>query len=109
MTMTRTFIAGAALCTVFWAVPVAADEAKSSIRASMVLDLVAPRPDASRDAAYDETLRGGDPGPRRSLEPEILSDGSVRYGKTTVTVRNPCPPGTNHYEPLPVPGRRARN
>jgi hypothetical protein len=59
--------------------------------------------------AYDETLRGGETGPKRSTEPEIMPDGSVRYGKTTVTVRNPCPPGTNHYEPLPIPGRRARN
>jgi hypothetical protein len=109
MTMTRAFLAATLACSAFWAVPAAADEAKSSIRASMVLDLVAPRPEASRDVAYDETLRGGDSGPKRSTEPEILPDGSVRYGKTTVTVRNPCPPGTNHYEPLPIPGRRARN
>ena len=75
MTMTRTFLAATLACSAFGVVPAAADEVKSSIRASMVLDLVAPRPEASRDVAYDETLRGGDSGPKRSTEPEILPDG----------------------------------
>src|SRR5262245_43334745 len=88
--------------------PADADEAKTPIRASMFLNMTAPRID-SREAAYDQTLRGEDPRPKSPNEPEVLPDGSVRYGKTTVTVRNPCPPGSGHYEPLPVPGRRARN
>ena len=88
--------------------PAHADEAKTPIRASMSLSITAPRID-SREAAYDQTLRGEDPRPKSPNEPEVLPDGSVRYGKTTVTVRNPCPPGSGHYEPLPMPGRRARN
>jgi hypothetical protein len=88
--------------------PVYADEAKTPIRASMFLNITAPRID-SREAAYDQTLKGEDPRPKSANEPEVLPDGSVRYGKTTVTVRNPCPPGSGHYEPLPMPGRRARN
>jgi hypothetical protein len=88
--------------------PAYADEAKTPIRASMFLNMTAPRID-SREAAYDQTLKGEDPRPKSPNEPEVLPDGSVRYGKTTVTVRNPCPPGSGHYEPLPVPGRRARN
>src|SRR5215510_9952450 len=88
--------------------PAYADEAKTPIRASMFLNMTAPRID-SREAAYDRTLKGDDPRPKSPNEPEVLPDGSVRYGKTTVTVRNPCPPGSGHYEPLPMPGRRARN
>jgi hypothetical protein len=40
---------------------------------------------------------------------EVQDDGSVKYGDVTVTVKNPCPPGT-HYEaaPPPVPGRRSK-
>jgi len=26
----------------------------------------------------------------------------------TVTVRNPCPPGSGHEEPMPLPGRRSK-
>jgi hypothetical protein len=38
----------------------------------------------------------------------VQADGSVRYGNVTVSVRNPCPPGSGHVEPPPLPGRRAR-
>jgi hypothetical protein len=38
----------------------------------------------------------------------VLPDGSVRYGKTIITVKNPCPPGTHDEAllPRPLPGRR---
>jgi hypothetical protein len=40
----------------------------------------------------------------------VQPDGSVRYGagagSVTVLLKNPCPPGTAHYEPPPLPGRR---
>src|SRR5687768_18540225 len=87
------------------AAPAAADEVKTPISASMILNMTAPRTD-SRIDAYNESLRedGVAPRPRNG---EIQPDGSVRYGNVTVTVRNPCPPG--HIEPLPLPGRRARN
>ena len=32
----------------------------------------------------------------------------VRYGDVTVTVRNPCPPGTHYEQPAPLPGRRSK-
>jgi hypothetical protein len=38
----------------------------------------------------------------------VQEDGTVRYGNVTVTVRNPCPPGSLHDEPLPLPGRRSK-
>ena len=78
-----------------------ADEAKSPIRASMLLSVVAPITE-SRDAAFDRAMKEPGP-PARRLDVEIQPDGSVRYGSVTITVRNPCPPGT-HYEP-PLPGR----
>ena len=85
----------------------AADEAKTRISASMFLDLTAPRASA-RDAAYQESIRSAPPVPPRPASGEVQEDGSVRYGNVTVTVRNPCPPGSGHEEPMPLPGRRAK-
>src|SRR2546422_695825 len=84
----------------------AADEVKPPLRASMLLDLTAPRAQ-SRDTAYQESLRAEGPAPVRRGLGEVQEDGSVRYGDVSVTVRNPCPPGT-HYEPAPLPGRRSK-
>jgi hypothetical protein len=85
-----------------------ADELKTPIRASMLLELSAPRAQ-SRDVAYQESLRAEGPAQLRRGIGEVQDDGSVKYGDVTVTVKNPCPPGT-HYEtaPLPVPGRRSK-
>jgi hypothetical protein len=85
----------------------AADEAKARIRASMFLDLTAPRAIA-RDAAYQESIRSAPSVPPRPPSGEVQEDGSVRYGNVTVTVRNPCPPGSGHEEPMPLPGRRSK-
>src|SRR5215470_19703215 len=85
----------------------AADEMKTPIRASMLLELSAPRAQ-SRDAAYQESLRAEGPAPVRRGIGEVQDDGSVRYGDMTVSVRNPCPPGTTHFEPVPLPGRRLK-
>src|SRR5881409_3480197 len=84
----------------------ATGEVKTPIRASMLLDLTAPRAQ-SRDTAYQESLRAEGPAPVRRGLGEVQEDGSVRYGDVSVTVRNPCPPGT-HYEPAPLPGRRSK-
>jgi len=84
-----------------WSVSASADEAKSPISAMTMLSIVAPIAE-TRDAAFDRAMK--EPGrPARRQDGEIQPDGSVRYGSVTVTVRNPCPPGT-HYE-LPLPGR----
>ena len=85
----------------------AADEAKARISASMFLDLSAPRVTA-RDAAYQESIRSAPSVVPRPPSGEVQEDGSVRYGNVTVTVRNPCPPGSGHEEPLPLPGRRSK-
>jgi hypothetical protein len=85
----------------------AADEAKARISASMFLDLTAPRVTA-REAAYQESIRTAPSVPPRPSNGEVQEDGSVRYGNVTVTVRNPCPPGSGHEEPLPLPGRRSK-
>ena len=82
--------------------PVLADEAKSPISASMLLSVVAPITE-SRDAAFDRAMKEPGP-PARRPDGEIQPDGSVRYGSVTITVRNPCPPGT-HYELPSLPGR----
>lgn len=85
----------------------AADEMKTRISASMFLDLTAPRASA-REAAYQESIRSAPTVPPRPPSGEVQEDGSVRYGNVTVTVRNPCPPGSGHEEPMPLPGRRSR-
>ena len=85
----------------------AADEMKTPIRASMLLDLTAPRAQ-SRDTAYRESLRAEGPAPLRRGFGDVAEDGSVRYGDVTVSVRNPCPPGTAHFDPTPLPGRRPK-
>ncbi|MBI1735675.1 MAG: hypothetical protein HYR51_10910 [Candidatus Rokubacteria bacterium] len=89
------------------ATPAAADEAKTAITAPMIMNLLA-QPMEAREAAYDDSLRARDTAGEAapSAIGEILDDGTVRYGRTTITVKNPCPPGTLHYEPPPLPGRR---
>src|SRR5438067_10444484 len=104
--MTRITVLAAALLGALAASGAAADELKTPIRASLLLDLTAPRAQ-SRDTAYQESLRADGPSPVRRAFGEVQDDGSVRYGDVTVTVRNPCPPGT-HYEPAPLPGRRSK-
>jgi hypothetical protein len=85
----------------------AADQAKTPISASMFLDLTAPRA-ISRETAYQESLKTPPPVAPRPPSGEVQDDGSVRYGNVTVTVRNPCPPGSDHDEPKPLPGRRSK-
>ena len=87
------------------------DEAKTPVTAAMILSIVGAPVDAassgSRASAFDESLKRPAPPVEDSSVGEILPDGSVRYGKTVVTVKNPCPPGSGHWEPPPLPGRRA--
>ena len=105
--MRSTTLAAALLGTLSVCGVAAADEMKTPIRASMLLELSAPRAQ-SRDAAYQESLRAEGPTPVRRGIGEVQDDGSVRYGDMTVSVRNPCPPGTTHFEPVPLPGRRLK-
>jgi hypothetical protein len=84
----------------------AADEAKTPISAAMILNIVAA-PAESRTSAFDEALKRPAPAASDNSVGEVLPDGSVRYGRTVITVKNPCPPGT-HNEPLILPGRVRR-
>ena len=86
-----------------WAATAVADEAKTPINGAMLLNILAPSVE-SRDAAFDRAMKEPAPAPRRP-EGEVQADGTVRYGSLTMTVRNPCPPGSGHYEPPPLPGR----
>jgi hypothetical protein len=82
-----------------------ADEAKTPVSAAMILSIVAA-PVETRASAFDEALKRPAPPAADSMTGEVLPDGSVRYGRAIVTVKNPCPPGTAHWEPPPLPGRR---
>jgi hypothetical protein len=84
-----------------------ADEAKTQVSAAMILSIVS-EPVANRVSAFDDALKR--PSPTASADGatgEVSPDGSVRYGRTVITVRNPCPPG-EHFDLPPLPGRRAR-
>ncbi|PYM40780.1 MAG: hypothetical protein DME12_14425 [Candidatus Rokuibacteriota bacterium] len=106
-----TVLTGALLALGVCAPGASAEEAKTPVSASMILRIFA-EPVEPRVSAFDQGLREDGP-PRRSAECEAQPDGSARCGAgagtVTITVRNPCPPGTAHYEPPPLPGRRARN
>ena len=102
--MTRILVlAGVVVAVVASAGIAGADEAKTPINGAMLLNILAPSAE-SRDAAFDRAMKEPGPAAKRP-EGEVLADGSVRYGSVTMTVRNPCPPGSGHYEPPPLPGR----
>ena len=99
--MVRTLVVTGALLA---AIGVAhADEVKTSISATMILEIVSA-PVQGRTNAFDEALKRRAPSDAEAGAGEVLPDGSVRYGKAIVSVKNPCPPG-EHYEPF-LPGRR---
>lgn len=85
------------------AAPARADEAKSVVSASMLLTIMST-PIEARETAFNRSLKEDGPAPRPPLA-EVLRDGSVKIDRAIITVRNPCPPGTMHYEPPALPGR----
>jgi hypothetical protein len=99
-------VLGAFATAALVAMPAAADEAKAPVSASMLLKIMST-PLEAREVAFDRSLKEAGPPPRPPLA-EVLPDGSVKVDRAVITVRNPCPPGTTHYEPAPLPGRRAR-
>jgi len=91
--------------------PLAAEEAKTPVSAPILLNILST-PLEPREVAYDQSIKDQSPAsPQRGFV--LQPDGSLRYGSEgrglSVTVKNPCPPGTVHYEPPPLPGRRLRN
>ena len=96
-------LAGALMLVVAWSAVATADETTlPPVRPSVLLSISSPLPE-TRDAAFDRAMKEPGP-PARRPDGEIQPDGSVRYGAMTITVRNPCPPGTP-YELPPLPGR----
>lgn len=92
------------------AVPASADG--SRITGPMILNLLA-RPVESPDVAFSESIRqdAATPRPGRADEPEVLPDGSVRYGRTAVRVIiKDCPENDPFHDaaPRPLPGRTRR-
>ena len=86
---------------------IAHDEAKSKIDPSVLLDITAP-PATNPGRAFDESLRRDGPAPANKVEWKQQPDGSYKYGNTTIIIRQDCPPGSEHFEPPPLPGRRIR-
>jgi hypothetical protein len=113
MAMVRSGIVVAALALVGTvAGPAAAEEAKTPVSASLILNLMST-PVEPRELAYDESVKDHRPlPPARGFV--LQPDGSLKYAAgggdvtVTATVKNPCPPGSGHDEPLPLPGRRAK-
>ena len=105
--MVRSMVVLTLLATLaaFGVVPASADEAKVPVSASMLLKIMSA-PIEARETAFDRSLKEAGPAPRPPLA-EVLPDGSVKVDRAVITVRNPCPPG--HIEPVPLPGRRAKN
>ena len=101
-----TWVIGAGAVGWLFAAPAAADEAKAPIHAISILNTLS-RPIETRQAAFDQALREEPRTAAGSPAGEVMGDGTVRYGRATITVKNPCPPG-EHYEPPPLPGRRRR-
>jgi hypothetical protein len=79
---------------------VAAEEVRQQLNAPMILNLLA-RPLESPEAAFNKELKNYAAVPKGD-EPEVLADGSVRYGRgpksLTVIIKNPCPPGDIEHE-----------
>ena len=103
----RSLLLPIAAIVVLAALPAVADEVKAPVSASMFLSTMTA-PLEAREAAFDRSLKEAGPAPRPRLM-EVQPDGSVKMDRAVITVRNPCPPGDMHYEPPPLPGRRARN
>jgi hypothetical protein len=98
--------------------PASADEPQvKPAPAPMILNLL-NRPLESPESAFNKQLKNeiGAPLAQRNDQPQILPDGSVRYGSgsraVTVTIKNPCPPGDIEHEiaemraARQLPGRR---
>lgn len=110
-------IGALALASALWglALPASAESGGAPLAGTLLLDLMS-QPAESQEAAFSASLRR-DAGPapaRRADAPEVLPDGSLRYGRTTlgVVIKNPCPEGDLAHEgkllPPPQPGRPLR-
>ena len=115
--MTRRIVIGLVLSAAVAggvSVPAAADEVRQGLNAPMILQMFS-RPAEKPETVMREMLRPDavQATPVRFDQPQVMPDGSVRYGtgaaSVTMTIRNPCPPGDIEHEMLvlrSLPGRR---
>jgi hypothetical protein len=99
--------------TVASASPAAAEEVRQGLNAPMILQMLS-RPVEKPESAMREMLRPDavKATPIRFDQPQMMPDGSARYGTDTASVsmmiRNPCPPGDIAHEMMvqrSLPGR----
>jgi hypothetical protein len=95
------------------AAPAAAEEVRQGLNAPMILQMLR-RPAEKPESVMREVLRPDalQARPVRFDQPQVMPDGSVRYGtdaaSVTMTIRNPCPPGDVEHEMMALrslPGR----
>lgn len=93
--------------------PAAAEEVRQGLNAPMILQMLS-RPAEKPESVMREMLRPDavQARPVRFDQPQVMLDGSVRYGtdaaSVTMTIRNPCPPGDVEHEMMALrslPGR----
>jgi hypothetical protein len=93
--------------------PAAAEEVRQGLNAPMILQMLS-RPAEKPESVMREMLRPDavQATPVRFDQPQVMPDGSVRYGtdaaSVTMTIRNPCPPGDVEHEMMALrslPGR----
>ncbi|MDO8479996.1 MAG: hypothetical protein Q7W02_28135 [Candidatus Rokubacteria bacterium] len=93
--------------------PAAAEEVRQGLNAPMILQMLS-RPVEKPESVMREMLRPDavQAKPVRFDQPQVMPDGSVRYGtdaaSVTMTIRNPCPPGDVEHEMMALrslPGR----
>ena len=93
--------------------PAAAEEVRLGLNAPMILQMLS-RPAEKPESVMREMLRPDavQARPVRFDQPQMMPDGSARYGTGTtsvsMTIRNPCPPGDYEHEVMlqrSLPGR----
>lgn len=114
--MTRRMVIGLLLSAVLaWGIsaPAAAEEIRQGLNAPMILQMLS-RPVEKPESVMRDMLRPDavEAKPVRFDQPQVMPDGSVRYGTSaasvTMTIRNPCPPGDVEHEMMALralPGR----
>jgi hypothetical protein len=114
--MTKLIVIGIVLSAVLAggiSAPAAAEEVRQGLNAPMILQMLS-RPVEKPESVMREMLRPDavQAKPVRFDQPQVMPDGSVRYGtdaaSVTMTIRNPCPPGDVEHEMMALrslPGR----
>jgi hypothetical protein len=117
--MTKLIVIGIVLSAVLAggiSAPAAAEEVRQGLNAPMILQMLS-RPVEKPESVMREMLRPDavQAKPVRFDQPQVMPDGSVRYGtdaaSVTMTIRNPCPPGDVEHEMMALrslPGRGRR-